>query len=99
MRLSSNIIDDDKNNFLRKVLPSDQQVSNLRKVFANNFLVDMKISKRQISKTVHLYEFFSKLIEPLLKSSLPAESLFIPLGLTATPSAANAGILKNISCM
>ena len=82
LRLSSNIAGDDKTNFPRKISLSD------------NSSVDIKISKTQISKIVHSCEVFGKLIEPLLKTGLPAKSLFIHLGLTATATEADAEIHK-----
>ena len=52
MRLSSNIIGNsyDETNFLHKLLLTDRQVANLRKVFTNNSSTDIKLSKTQLSK-------------------------------------------------
>ena len=64
---------------------------------------DIKLSKTQLSKMIQLGGFLGRLLGPLLKTGLPliknvikplAKSLLIPLGLTATASAADAGIHK-----
>ena len=64
---------------------------------------DLKLSKAQINNIIQSGEFLSKLLGPLLKTGLPlrknvikplAKSILIPLGLTATASAADAGIHK-----
>ena len=49
LRPSSNMIgnSDDEINFPRKLLLTNRQVSNLRKAFANNSLVNFKLSKTQ----------------------------------------------------
>ena len=41
LRLSSNIIGDDENNFPHKLLLTNRQVSNLRKAFANKSSTDL----------------------------------------------------------
>ena len=52
MRLSSGIIgnSDDETNFSHKLLVTNRQVANIRKVFANNLSTDVKLSKTQLSK-------------------------------------------------
>ena len=64
---------------------------------------DLKLSKAQINNIIQSGGFLSKLLGPLLKTGLPlrknvikplAKSILIPLGLTATASAADAGIHK-----
>ena len=64
---------------------------------------DLKLSKPQIVKIIQSGGFLSKLLGPLLKTGLPliksvikplANSVLIPLGLTAAASAADAGIHK-----
>ena len=79
--------------------------SNLRKAFANYLSTDIKLSKTQLSKMIQSGGFLSRLLGPLLKTGLPlmknvikplAKSVLIPLGLTATASAADAGIHKKI---
>ena len=107
MRLSSNVIgkSDDKINFPHELLLNNRQVGNLRKAFANYLSTDIKLSKTQLSKMIQSGGFLSRLLGPLLKTGLPlmknvikplAKSVLIPLGLTATASAADAGIHKKI---
>ena len=50
LRLSSNMIDDNVTNFPHKLWLTNRQASNLRKVFANYFSTDIKLSKTQLSK-------------------------------------------------
>ena len=61
------------------------------------------MSETQLSKMIQLGEFLGRLLGPLLKAGLPlmkkeiqplATSVLIPLGLTAAPSAADAGMHK-----
>ena len=95
----------DKGNFSHELLLTNRQVSSIRKVFANNSSVDIKLSKAQLSKMIQSGGFLGKLLGPLLKTGLPlmksvitplAKSVLIPLGLTAAASAADAGIHKKI---
>ena len=107
LRLSSNMIgnSDDNTNFPHELLLTNRQVSNLRKVFAKNTSTDIKLSKTQLSKFVQSGGFLGRLLGPLLRTGLPlmksvikllAESVFLPLGLTAAASTADAGIHKKI---
>ena len=100
LRLSSNVIGDNETNFPRKLL-TNTQVSSLRNAFANDLSADIKLSKTQLSKMIQSGGFFGKLLGPLLKAGLPliknvikplANSVLIPLGLTASATAADAGI-------
>ena len=84
----------DETNFLHKLLLTNRQVANLR-----------KLSKTQISKMIQSVGFLGRLLGPLLKTGLPliknvikslAKSVLIPLGLTAAALAADAGIHKKI---
>ena len=54
LNLSSNVVGDsnDENNFLHKLLLTNAKVSRLHKVFANNSLVNIKLSKNQLHKIV-----------------------------------------------
>ena len=45
LRLSSNMIGDNKTNFPHKLLLANRQVSNLRKAFSNHLSADIKLSK------------------------------------------------------
>ena len=107
LRLSSNMIgnSDDNTNFPHELLLTNRQVSNLRKAFSKNTSTDIKLSNSQLSKMIQSGRFLRKLLGPLLRTGLPlmksvikplAKSILIPLGLTATESAADAGIHKKI---
>ena len=61
----------DEANFPHKLLLTERQVSNIRKTFANNLSVDIKLSKTQLSKMIQLGGFLGKLLGPLLKTGLP----------------------------
>ena len=54
LRLSSNMIGDsnDKTNFPHELLLTNRQVANIRKAFANNLSIDIKLSKTQLSKMI-----------------------------------------------
>ena len=71
---------------------TNTQVSKLRKAFANNSSANLKLSKSQLHKIRQLEGFLGRLLGPLLKTGLLlmknalkplAESVLIPLGLTA----------------
>ena len=103
LRLSSNMIGDNKTNFPHKLSLTNRQVSNLRKAFENHLSADIKQSKTQLSKMIQSGGFLGTLLGPLLKAGLPlmknvikplAKIVLIPLGLTAEASAADAGIHK-----
>ena len=67
LRLSSNMIGNNETNFPHELLLTDRQVSNVRKAFANNSSIDIKLSKTQLSKMIQLGGFLSRLLGPLLK--------------------------------
>ena len=103
LRISSNLIGDDETNFPYKLLLTNRQVLNLRKVYADKSSTNIKFSKTQISKMIQSGGFLGRLLGPLLKTVLPlmknvikplAKSVLISLGLTAAASAADAGIKK-----
>ena len=107
LRLSSNMIGDNENDFPHKLLLTNRQVSNLCKAFTNHSSADIKLSKTQLSKMIQSWGFLGRLLGPLPKTGLPLiknvikpiakKSVLIPLGLTAGVSAADAGIhRKNI---
>ena len=105
LRLSSNMIGDNENNFPDELLLTNRQVANLRKAFANYLSIDVKLSKPQLSKMIQSGGFLGRLLGPLLKTGLRliknvikllAKSVLIPLGLTAAASAADAGIHKKV---
>ena len=95
----------DETNFSHKSLLTNRQVANLRKAFSDKSSTDIKLSKTQISMMIQSGGFLSRLLGPLLKTGLRlmksvikalAKSVLIPLGLTASESAANVGIHKKI---
>ena len=107
LKLSSNMVGNpnDKNKCPHKLLLTNTQVAKLRKAFANNSPVNIKLSKTQLSKMIQSGRFLGRLLGPLLKTGLPliknvikplAKSVLIPLALTAAASAADAGIHKKI---
>ena len=73
LRLSSNIIgnSNDETNFPDKLLLTNTQVANPRKVFANFLSTDMKLSKTQLSQMIQPGGFLGRLLDPLLKIGLP----------------------------
>ena len=92
----------DETNFQHKLLLTNRQVVNLRKAFANNSSVNIKLSKTQFFKIIQSGWLLGRLLDPLLKTGLPliknliktlAKSILISLGLTTT---ADAGIHKKI---
>ena len=99
------MIDDSngKANFPHELLLTDRKVSSIRKAFANNSLINIKLSKTLFSKMIQSGGFLGRWLGPLLKTGLPlisnvikplAKSVLIPLGLTAAASATDAGIHK-----
>ena len=95
----------DNTNFTHELLLPNRQVANIRKAFAKNTSIDIKLSKIQLSKMIQSGGFFGRLLGPLLKTGLPlmksvikplVKSVLIPLGLTAAASAADSGIHKKI---
>ena len=107
LRISSNMVgnSNDNSNFSHELLLTNREAANIRKAFANHLSTDIKLLKTQLSKMIQSVGFLGRLLGPLLKTGLPlmksvskplAKSVFIPLGLTATASAADAGIHKKI---
>ena len=97
------MIGDSETNFPHQLLLINRQDSNIRKAFANNSSIDIKLSKTQLSKMIQSGGILGRLLGPLLKTGLPqvknvltslARSVLIPLGLTAAASAADSGIHK-----
>ena len=103
LRLSSNMIGDNETDFPHQLLLTNRQVANIRKAFANHSLIHIRLSKAQLSKMIQSGGFLGRLLAPLLKTGLPlikhlikslAKSILIPLGSTATASAADEEIHK-----
>ena len=93
------------NDLPHELLLTTRQKPKLRNSFNNNIPTDLKLSKAQISRMIQSGGFLGRLLRPLLKTGLPliinvikplAKSVFVPLGLTAVASAADAGIHKEI---
>ena len=106
LKLSSNAAGDsnNKSNFPYNLLLANTQVSNLRKVFANNSATNIKLSKTQLHKIGQSGGFLGRRLEPLLKTRLPlienvlkplAKSVLVRLGLAAAASATNLTIHQN----
>ena len=105
LRLSSNMVgnSNDNTNFPHELLLTNRQVANIRKAFAKNTSIDIKLSKTQLSKMIQSGGSLGRHLGLLLKTGLPlmksvikplAKSVLIPLGLTAVASAAEARIHK-----
>ena len=105
-RLSSNMIGNssDETNFPHKLLLTNRQVANLRKTFANNSSIDIKLSKTQLSKIIQSGGLLGRLLCPLLKTGLPliknaikplAKSVLILLRLTEASAADKEYIKKS----
>ena len=76
-----------------------RQKTKLSNAFNNYMSIDLKLSKAQISKIIQsggcLGSLLSKLAGPLMKVAIPlAKNILAPLGITAAPSAIDAGIQK-----
>ena len=93
----------DSTNFPHELLLTNRHVANLRKAFAKNTSTDIKLSKTQLSKMIQSGGFLGRLLGLILRTGLPlmksvikplAQSVLVPLGLTAVASAADAGIHK-----
>ena len=88
LRISSNMV----GNFPLELLLTNRQVANIRKAFANQSLIDIKLSKTQLSKMIQsggfLGNLLGKLAGPLMKVAMPlAKNVLAPLGLSAAMSA------------
>ena len=61
----------DKTHFSHKLFLTNRQVANLCNAFANNSLIDINLSKTQLSKMIQSGGFLGRLLGPLLKTGLP----------------------------
>ena len=91
------------NNVPHESLLTTRQTTKLRNVIEYNISTDIKLSKAQIFKIIKSGGILGKFLGQLLKTgwslikkvSKPlAKGALIPSGLTAAPSAADAGIHK-----
>ena len=57
LRLSTNMVGDNENNFPHKLLLTNRQVANICKAFANHSSSDIKLSKTQLSKIYNQEDF------------------------------------------
>ena len=106
--VSSNLIrnSNDETNFPHKLLSTNTQVSRFHKAFENDSSANIKLSITQLHKIRQPREFLGRLLGPLLKTGLLlmknvltplANSVLIPLGLTAAAAAAtDAAIHKKM---
>ena len=94
---------DDVTRSPQKLLLTNRQLANIRRVFVNNSSTDIKLSKTHLSKMIQSGGCLGRLLGPLFKKGLPlmknvikplAKSVLIPLGLTAAAAAADTGIHK-----
>ena len=80
---------------------TNRQVANIRKAFAKNTSIDIKLSKTQLSKMIQsggfLGNILGKLAGPLMKVAMPlAKNVLAPLGLSAAMSAIAGSIKKKM---
>ena len=101
LRISSNVVSNsnDNTNFPHEFLLTNRQVANIRKAFAKNTSIDIKLSKTQLSKMIQsggfLGNLLSKLAVPLMKVAMPlAKNVLAPLGISAAMSAIDGSIKK-----
>ena len=66
LRLSSNMIGNpnDEINFLHKILLTNRQIANLRKMFRNNSSTNIKLSKTELFNTIQSGGSFGRLLGP-----------------------------------
>ena len=100
LRISSNMLSNsnDNTNFPHELLLTNRQVANIRKAFAKNTSIDIKLLKTQLTKMIQsggfLGNLLGKLAGPLMKVAMPlAKNVLVPLRLTAAMSAID-GIIK-----
>ena len=76
---------------------TNRQVANIRKAFAKNTSIDIKLSKTQLSTMIQSGGFFGNLLDklagPLMKVAIPlAKNVLAPIGLPAAMSAIDGSI-------
>ena len=101
LRISSNMVGDsnDNTNFHHELLLTNRQVANIRKAFAKNASIDIKLSKTQLSKMMQsggfLGNLLGKLAGPLMKVAVSlAKNILAPLGISPAMSAIDGSIKK-----
>ena len=70
LRLSSNMIGDNKTNFPHKLLLTDRQVSNLCKAFASGSSTNIKLSKSQLSRIIQSGGFLGRFTWSIAKNRI-----------------------------
>ena len=102
LRISSNMVsnsNDNNTNFPHELLLTNRQVANIRKAFAKNTSIDIKLSKTQLSKMIQSGGFLGNLLGnlagPLMKVAMPlAKNVLAPLVISAAMSAIDRSIKK-----
>ena len=102
LKISPNMVNNsnDNTNFPHEFLLTNRQVVNIRKSFAKNTSIDIKLSKTHLSKMIQsggfLENLLGKLAGPLMKIAMPlAKNVLAPLGISAAMSAINGSIKKD----
>ena len=62
---------DDETNFPHKLIITNRQIVNFRKIFANISSTNIKLSKAKLSKMIQSGGFLGRRLGPLLKIGLP----------------------------
>ena len=93
LRISSNMVSNSNDN----TNLTNRQVTNIRKAFAKNTSIDIKLSKTQLPKMIQSGGFLGKLLGklagPLMKVAVPlAKNVLAPLGISAAMSAIDGSI-------
>ena len=103
LRISSNMVSNsnDNTNFPHELLLTNRQVANIRKAFAKNTSIDIKLSKTALSKMIQsggfLGNLLGKLAGPLMKVAMPlAKNVLARLGISAAMSAIDGSIKKKM---
>ena len=76
---------DDEINCPHKLLPTNRQVTTIRKAFANHPSTDIKLLKTQLSNMIQLGGFLGRLLGPLQRTGLPLPSVIQPLDSVLIP--------------
>ena len=98
LQISSNIVSNsnDNTNFPHELLLTNRQVANIRKAFAKNTSIDIKLSK-MIQSGGFLGNLLGKLAGPLMKVAVPlAKNVLAPLGISAAMSAIDGSNKKKM---
>ena len=101
LRISSNMVSNSNvnTNFPHELLLTNRQVASIRKAFAKNTSIYIKLSKTQLSKMIQsggfLGNLLGKLAGPLMQVAIPlAKNVLAPLGLSAAMSAIDERLKK-----